>query len=49
MPNETLLLQISQLADSYTLRQKRANAVQAAFKLTGDALTKTQRALRDYA
>lgn len=49
MPNEPLLLQLTQLTDSYTLRQKRANAVQAAFKLTGDALAKTQRALRDYA
>jgi hypothetical protein len=49
MPNEPLLLQLTQLTDSYSLRQKRANAVQAAFKLTGDALAKTQRALRDYA
>lgn len=49
MPNEPLLLQLTQLTDSYSLRQKRANAVQAAFKLTSDALTKTQRALRDYA
>ena len=49
MPNEPLLLQLTQLTDSYSQRQKRANAVQATFKLTGDALTKTQRALRDYA
>ena len=49
MPNEPLLLQLTQLTDSYSLRQKRANTVQATFKLTSDALTKTIKALRDYA
>ena len=49
MPNEPLLLQLTQLTDSYSLRQKRANTVHATFKLTSDALTKTIKALRDYA
>jgi hypothetical protein len=43
------LTQLTQLTDSYILHQKRANAVQATFKLTSDALAKTQRSLRDYA
>ena len=49
MPNETLLLQLTQLTDTYLLRQKRAAAVLSAFKLTGDALSKTVRALQEYA
>lgn len=49
MPNEFILLQLTQLTDGYALRQKRANAVQAAFKLTTDAQNKALKALRDYA
>lgn len=49
MPNESILLQLTQLTDGYALRQKRANAVQAAFKLTTDAQSKALKALRDYA
>lgn len=49
MPNESLLLQLTQLTDGYALRQKRANAVQAAFKLATDAQNKALKALRDYA
>ncbi len=49
MPNEPLLLQLTQLTDSYSLRQKRANAVQSAFKLVTGAHNKALKALRDYA
>ena len=48
MPNESLLLRLAQLIDSYTLRQKRANAVQSSFKLVIDAHNKALKALRDY-
>jgi hypothetical protein len=49
MANESLLLQLTQLVDSYALRQKRASAVQSTFKLVTDAHNKALRALRDYA
>lgn len=49
MPNEPLLTQLTQLTDSYTQRQKRASALQSAFKLVTDAHSKTMKALRDYA
>lgn len=49
MPNESLLLQLSQLTDTYSLRQKRANAVQSTFKLVANAHGKTLKALREYA
>lgn len=49
MANEPLLLQLTQLADSYALRQKRAGAVQSSFKLVNDAHNKASKALRDYA
>lgn len=49
MANESLLLQLTQLVDSYTLRQKRASAVQSTFKLVTNAHNKTLKALRDYA
>ena len=49
MPNESLLLQLAQLSEGYALRQKHANAVQAAFKLVANAQAKTVKALRDYA
>jgi hypothetical protein len=49
MPNEPLLLQLTQLTDNYKLRQKRANAVQSVFKLVTDAHNKAIRCLRDYA
>jgi hypothetical protein len=49
MANESLLLQLTQLIDSYILRQKRANAVQSAFKLVSDAHNKALKTLRDYA
>ncbi|MFN8467199.1 MAG: hypothetical protein U0X20_16705 [Caldilineaceae bacterium] len=49
MANESLLLQLTQLADNYSLRQKRAGAVQSSFKLVNDAHNKALKALRDYA
>lgn len=49
MANGPLLLQLTQLADSYALRQKRAGAVQSTFKLVNDAHNKALKALRDYA
>lgn len=49
MPNEPLLLNLTQLVDGYALRQKRANAVQSAFKLVTDGHSKALKALRDYA
>ncbi len=49
MANESLLLQLTQLIDNYALRQKRASAVQSAFKLVNDAHNKAIKALRDYA
>ena len=49
MANESLLLQLTQLVDSYALRQKRATAVQSTFKLVTDAHNKALKALRDYA
>ncbi len=49
MPNEPLLYQLTQLSENYALRQKRANAVQAAFKLVANTQAKTLKALRDYA
>jgi len=49
MTNETILLQLTGLIDDYALRQKRANAVQAAAKLVTDAHNKTLKALREYA
>ncbi len=49
MPNEPLLNQLTQLTESCTQRQKRANALQAAFKLVTDAHSKTLKVLRDYA
>jgi hypothetical protein len=48
MPNEPLLTQLVTNTDSFTQRLKTASAVQAAFKLIGDAQSKTQKALRDY-
>ncbi len=49
MPNEILLNQLTQLTDAYSLRQKRANAVQSSFKLVTNTHNKTLKALRDYA
>jgi len=49
MANESLLLRLTQLVDSYALRQKRASAVQSTFKLVTDAHNKALKALRDYA
>ena len=49
MANESLLLQLTQLIDNYALRQKRASAVQSAFKLVNDVHNKAGKALRDYA
>ncbi len=49
MANESLLLQLTQLIDSFSLRQKRAGAVQSTFKLVTDAHNKALKALRDYA
>ena len=49
MPNEPLLNQLTQLTEGYTQRQKRAAALQAAFKFVTDAHSKTSRFLRDYA
>jgi hypothetical protein len=49
MANESLLLQLTQLIDSYSLRQKRAGTVQSSFKLVNDAHNKALKALRDYA
>lgn len=49
MANEPLLLQLTQLIDNYTLRQKRAGAVQSSFKLVNDAYNKALKALREYA
>lgn len=49
MPNEPLLLQLTQLGEAYSLRQKRANAVQAVFKLVANSQVKATKALREYA
>ncbi len=49
MANEPLLLQLTQLTDSYTLRRKRAAAVQSTFKLVTDGHNKALKALREYA
>ena len=49
MANEPLLLQLTQLIDNYSLRQKRAGAVQSTFKLVNDAHNKAAKALREYA
>lgn len=49
MPNEPLLLQLTQLGEAYALRQKRANAVQAVFKLVANSQVKATKALREYA
>ncbi len=49
MPNEPLLFQLIQLSEGYLLRQKRASAVQSAFKLVADSQAKTIKALREYA
>lgn len=49
MPNEPLATKLTQLMDGFGLRQKRANALLAAFKLVTDAHAKTLRVLRDYA
>lgn len=49
MSNESLLLQLTTLIDAYSLRQKRANAVQSSFKLVTNTHNKTLKALRDYA
>lgn len=49
MPNESLLTHLIQLNEALALRQKRANAVQSAFKLATTTHNKTIKALRDYA
>jgi hypothetical protein len=49
MPDETLLSEIEQLANSYSQRQKATNSAQAALKGMSGALTKAERALRTYA
>jgi len=49
MPNEPLLLQLTQLGEAYALRQKRANAVQTIFKLVANSQVKATKALREYA
>jgi hypothetical protein len=49
MANESLLLHLSQLIDGYSLRQKRAGAVQSSFKLLNNAHNKTLKTLREYA
>lgn len=49
MPNEPLLTQLTQLNEGFALRQKRANAVQAVFKLVTNSQAKALKALREYA
>ena len=49
MSNEPLATKLTQLMDGFVLRQKRANALLAAFKIVTDAHGKTLKVLRDYA
>jgi hypothetical protein len=48
MPIESLLVDLDRLRDEYTQRQKRAGNAQAALKATTSALTKAERALRNF-
>lgn len=48
MPNETIISQLDQLREQYTLQQKAATTLQATLKNITAAQSKTQKALMDY-